>query len=384
MDVASYVATLPLARSTGFDHYLYWDFWCHRWSKFNFNSLLDLCKKIREDFAKIIVYIQNGSFSYYLVNSFGTVKKIEIINCDFIVRGKPVSLSSVIKNSVSKFIPTYQKVVSHPNPNIVANYEFNKFKSPIKIKRKNGNADISSLQYYIYEVLANKNPLIETKIYDFIRGILTNQPIRQALFLYNSTDQQKEPFFRLLTYLLYANRIQEMGESDILTDISEDTVLLRLHPSFDSWKELRTFISEPHIHNHKFANLRNVVMICEDYLDDIIYKYRNYYHLNFIKVCNRSFKKRFWAKLHINIEDPAILSQFIDFVLNRPEGLKEIQPELSKQALEQINNIKTFLNSTQITDINEIFYKYRSWCISRPDQDKYIPRHKFKEYLLQI
>nr|BCY04689.1 hypothetical protein [Abalone asfa-like virus] len=321
------------AASPGFDHNNDFLSWYHKVKDHEFKNIFDLLHELKLELPeRIVEIIPPDRPSYYLINHVCGKAKVLTDLKPFVFKIMKTEVPlTVILPFGKKIIPCYKKVVSSPTSGLILwGNTFNEFKSPIRAVPQKTGRDTSTLVYFVESILTNKNPALATKIYDFIRGILVNQPIGQALYVYSPIST--EYFYALqglFEKIIYPIRITNPGVFErnkdnykqICEAITPNTCLLILNnPDPKIFKEdyfeiaIRSkpgsviTMSKTTIPTHTMNGAAEVLH-------------------NFIEISGtKSIDPNYWISFYQDINTLPILQQFTFDILAKPPGSMQLYP----------------------------------------------------------
>nr|BCY04698.1 hypothetical protein [Abalone asfa-like virus] len=369
LDVDTYISSLESVKTMGFPPAPSFSDWYAKWGVHRFKTKLQLYQRLRSDLRHVVAYM-DGDF---LLNEHGLVKIVHDLDISFQINKKSVSLAELLTNCKNKFLSRCTKICSFVTPPKDAGV-FNIFKSPIKVLPQPSIKDITIFKLFIREVLAANDTATETKIYDFIRGILTNMPIRQALYLFSDTQGVgKHTLCYLIKNMIYMTRYHQIGLNEITKTPFHHSALLcvdHLLGTKSDWEYLQHLISAPEIKQDKIPieNLINIIIMGNK--SNSLTLPPTDRRFNCIHVARTKLNDvPFFTKLYASINDPEQLSNFAYFVLNRPIGQIEVLDTSLRKSLIEMSPTQRFIKDRPITTkkqavvLDTLFARYKEWAI---------------------
>nr|BCY04686.1 hypothetical protein [Abalone asfa-like virus] len=313
---------------------LYWPVWIERLQNAKFKTLSEFYERLQCDIPKVIVKIQTSQRTFFLVNMPGRVDEMEKINVVLMVHGLRISLGEVL----DQLAPVYSRVFNMVRP-FENEIGFNKYKSPVKVRpAAKPDCFIGFLISFIYTVICNSNAAAEAKVYDFIRGLVKGQPIRQPIVLHGG-NFNKTHLARLIEQLLFPGNVARISLDGISKYPLEnrDTAVLEITDTRVKFLHLYNIVSrelfalfnpvtyfqcKPRLDSDAICsehrdNLTNLILIADSVMTGPKSKEQKLPGYNYIQVND---EKEFpFPKL-----SPDQLQHFLHYVLDRPEGVSDV------------------------------------------------------------
>nr|BCY04692.1 hypothetical protein [Abalone asfa-like virus] len=301
-------------------------------NNFVFSTKLDVYKKLKKDFPKLLGRIYYKGKKYYLKKTGLKITVFHSFIQGIYVGNKHYYLAELLEGVEHKFIPTIYDCVNHRSP---SSGTFNFYSDPVSIIPYNTGIDVLPIKSFFRDIVGNGTPERMELLFNFIRGVVTNRPIRKGLFLFSDgPNKAKKIVYDLICGMLHLENTQQITFTDLPSTNLDQKALIYVTSPFESKKfdEVANISCFNTVTQEKKQTYKKIFINKEDWitlpynLDNITnviidatsppsnfmryFDSEHYYHFKVDKIFPYVSRQLYQA-----INSPRIMSQFIYFML---------------------------------------------------------------------